>query len=152
MPVFTASQIVRSDINTCWDFFSDPANLTLITPPEMNFVIRFPNPVPKMYEGMIIQYSVSPLFNIPMEWITEISHIAEPFYFVDNQIKGPYALWHHQHFFEEVQDGVKISDIVTYSLPFGILGRAIAGNFVKRKVEGIFEHRRRAIEKVMSYE
>jgi ligand-binding SRPBCC domain-containing protein len=81
-----------------------------------------------------------------MEWITEISHVSKPNYFVDKQAKGPYKLWHHQHFFEEVEGGVKITDIVTYSLPMGYLGRLIAGKFIHRQITGIFEHRRKVID------
>lgn len=150
MPVFQTTQLIKTDINSCWRFFSDPANLANITPPAMKFIIKHPDPVPEMYEGMIIKYKVSPLFNIPVEWITEISHVSRPHYFVDNQLKGPYKVWHHQHFFEETVEGVKITDIVTYSLPLGFLGKLIAGRLVRKKVEGIFEYRRRIIESVFA--
>lgn len=152
MPVFQTTQVVKTDINKCWTFFSDPANLANITPPAMNFIIRFPDPVPEMYQGMIISYKVSPLLNIPVEWITEISHVSKPHYFVDKQLKGPYKLWHHQHFFEETGEGVKITDIVTYSLPLGFIGNLFAGRMVKKKVEGIFEYRRKIIERLFNKE
>lgn len=146
MPVFTSTQFVKTDIEKCWSFFSDPSNLSVITPSEMNFRIRFPKPMPEMYPGMIIQYKVSPLLNIPMEWITEISHVSKPHYFVDLQLKGPYNLWHHQHLFEEVEGGVKMTDIVTYQLPLGGLGEFLAGWFVHRKVAAIFEYRSKVID------
>ncbi len=98
MPVFQTTQIVNTTIGACWDFFSDPANLSVITPPDMNFRIIFPDPMPAMYEGLVIRYTVSPLFGIPMEWITEITHVKDKTYFVDNQLKGPFKLWHHQHY------------------------------------------------------
>jgi ligand-binding SRPBCC domain-containing protein len=148
MPVFQTTQIIKADINKCWSFFSDPANLANITPPAMKFIIKHPHPVPEMYQGMIIKYKVSPLFNIPIEWITEITEVSKPDYFVDNQLKGPYKVWHHQHFFEETEGGVKITDIVTYSLPFGFIGNLLAGRLVRKKVEGIFEYRSKIIESV----
>lgn len=146
MPVFQVTQMVKTDINRCWDFFSNPGNLEYITPPEMNFKILFPNPMPAMYPGMIIRYLVSPLFKIRMEWITEITHVKEPNYFIDLQLKGPYTIWHHQHHFEVVGNEVKMTDIVTYSLPFGKLGELVAGAMVRKKIETIFEHRKRVIE------
>ncbi len=145
MPVFQTTQVIKSDISRCWSFFSDPANLANITPPSMKFIIKYPNPVPEMYQGMIIKYTVSPLFKMPVEWITEITEVSKPNYFVDNQVKGPYRVWHHQHFFEEVEEGVKITDIVTYKLPLGFFGDLFAGWLVRKKIEGIFEYRRNAI-------
>jgi len=148
MPIFKTTQFIKTDLESCWKFFSDPANLAEITPPVMNFRIQFPQPVPDMYQGMIIRYKVSPLFNIPMEWITEISHVSKPYYFVDNQLKGPYKVWHHQHFFEETEDGVIITDIVTYVLPAGFLGSLFAGNLVKKRIQEIFDYRKEIIESV----
>lgn len=112
----------------------------------MNFRILFPSPMPAMYPGIIIQYKVSPLLNIPMEWITEISHVSKPAYFVDLQLKGPYRLWHHQHLFEKVEGGIQMTDIVTYELPFGKFGEFLAGRFVHKKVAGIFEYRSKVID------
>jgi len=146
MPVFTSTQFVKTDIDTCWSFFSDPRNLSVITPKSMNFRILFPSPMPAMYPGIIIQYKVSPLLNIPMEWITEISHVSKPAYFVDLQLKGPYRLWHHQHLFEKVEGGIQMTDIVTYELPFGKFGEFLAGRFVHKKVAGIFEYRSKVID------
>lgn len=150
MPVFKTSQLVKATAAECWNFFSNPVNLSKITPPEMNFRILFPVPVPEMYQGMIIQYKVSPLFNLPMEWITEISHVEKFRYFVDNQLHGPYKLWHHQHLFEETDAGILMTDIVTYKLPFGMPGAWIAGKFVAKKVEEIFNYRQRVIEEVFN--
>ncbi len=148
MPIFKTTQFIKTDLDSCWKFFSDPSNLANITPPSMNFRIKFPQPVPDMYQGMIIRYKVSPLLSIPVEWITEISHVSKPYYFVDYQMKGPYKVWHHQHFFEEVEGGIQITDVVTYILPMGILGSLIAGRLVKKKIEGIFDYRKKIIERV----
>lgn len=150
MAVFQASQIIKTDIDTCWEFFSNPANLSRITPPEMKFIITFPKPVPVMYQGMIIKYKVSPLFNLPVEWITEISHVTKPHYFVDTQLKGPYKIWHHQHFFESTHEGIKVTDIVNYDLPFGLLGKLLAGRIVRKKVQSIFNYRKDVIEREFS--
>ncbi|MDY0101333.1 MAG: SRPBCC family protein [Lentimicrobium sp.] len=147
MPVFKTNQLVKIDIERCWEFFSDPKNLVYITPPEMNFKILFPDPMPSMYPGMIISYRISPLIKIRMEWITEITHISKPHYFIDNQLKGPYSLWHHQHHFEVVPEGVMMTDTVTYTLPMGKIGQLIAGWFIRKKIISIFEHRRNVIDK-----
>lgn len=146
MPVFTSTQFVNTDIEKCWSFFSDPSNLSVITPPAMNFRILFPKPMSEMYPGMIIQYKVSPLMNIPMEWVTEITQVKRPYYFVDLQLSGPYKLWHHQHLFEQVEGGIKMTDIVTYQLPFGKFGEFLAGWFVHKKVTEIFEYRSKVID------
>ncbi len=146
MPVFKTTQLVKTDINRCWEFFSDPENLAYITPPEMDFKILFPKPMPSMYPGMIISYLVSPLLKVRMEWITEITHVSKPHYFVDLQLKGPYSLWHHQHHFEVVPEGIKMTDIVTYTLPMGKIGELIAGWFIRRKIHSIFEYRQKVID------
>lgn len=147
MPVFQTSQIIKTDLETCWEFFSNPANLARITPPDMNFIITFPQPVPDMYQGMIIKYRVSPLFKIPVEWITEISHVNKPHYFVDKQLKGPYSIWHHQHFFEQTNNGVKVIDIVNYSLPMALLTDLFVGSIIRKKVESIFSYRSQVIDR-----
>ena len=141
MPVFKTSQLVRTDVLTCWNFFSDPSNLARITPPEMGFRILFPQPVPAMYPGMIIRYTVRPFPMFPVTWITEITQVDRLRYFIDNQVSGPYRLWHHQHIFEEVPEGVMMTDIVNYELPMGRLGSALAGKLVRQKIGKIFEYR-----------
>lgn len=147
MPVFQATQLVKASIEDCWDFFSSPSNLSVITPPDMNFRIQFPEPMPAMYQGLIIRYTVSPLLGIPLEWITEITHVKDHDYFVDNQLKGPFKLWHHQHFFKETSEGTLMRDVVNYELPLGILGGILGGSIVKKRVQGIFDFRKSVIEK-----
>ena len=115
-------QLVKTDMATCWDFFSSPGNLQKITPKYMGFDVLTEVPE-KMYEGLMIEYRVRPLLGIPMNWITEITHVKEHQFFVDEQRKGPYRIWHHEHHFETVDNGVLMSDIVSYELPFGILGK-----------------------------
>jgi ligand-binding SRPBCC domain-containing protein len=96
---------------------------------------------PKMYAGQIIKYIVTPVFGIPTGWVTEITHVVDQEYFVDEQRFGPYALWHHKHFIKEIPGGVEMIDIVDYKLPFGLLGRIAHPLLVKGKLNEIFEYR-----------
>lgn len=128
------------DIDTAWRFFSDPRNLPVITPPSLKFKLITEN-VPTMYAGQMLTYSVRPLFNIPLRWVSEITHVKAPYFFVDEQRYGPYRLWHHQHHFRETESGVEIEDIVDYILPFSFLG-ALAHRFVvANKLNEIFNYR-----------
>ncbi len=99
-----------------------------------------------MYAGQVITYKVKPLLRIPMFWMTEITHVEEAKYFVDEQRFGPYALWHHQHHFKEVQGGVEMLDIIHYKLPFGPLGSLVNFLFVRKQLKGIFDYRFRYLE------
>lgn len=94
-----------------------------------------------MYPGIIIAYSVRPVLGIPLSWVTEITHIQEPHYFVDEQRFGPYSLWHHKHFFTEIPGGVEMTDEVHYVIPFGFLGRLMHALFIRKQLEGIFAFR-----------
>ena len=140
------TQIIPISIEEAWDFFSDPKNLSTITPDEMNFVIKTEVPE-KVHSGLIIKYKVSPLMNIPTTWVTEIKNVEAPHFFVDEQRFGPYAMWHHQHHFKEVEGGVEIMDEVNYKLPFGFLGK-IMGGFVWKKVNSIFDYRQKKLEEL----
>ncbi len=100
----------------------------------------------KMYEGLMIEYTVKPLLGIPINWVTEIKTVKELEFFVDEQRKGPYNLWHHEHHFKEVKDGIQMTDIVSYDLPFGILGRLMHPILVRKKLEEIFDYRFKAVE------
>jgi ligand-binding SRPBCC domain-containing protein len=98
---------------------------------------------------MIITYTVRPLFNIPQTWVTEITHVNEPFYFVDEQRFGPYKFWHHQHIFSATEDGmILMEDLVSYVIPFGFLGRIINCFIVSKKIKVIFEYRKAVLEKM----
>lgn len=139
-------QFVPLNIKEAWDFFSRPENLKKITPPYMGFDITSEVPESGMYPGMIITYKVKPLLNIPLNWMTEITHVKEPYYFVDNQKKGPFAIWHHQHHFREVPDGVVMKDIIYFAAPFGILGLPAEKLIIRKQVEGIFDYRYEVLE------
>jgi len=137
-------QLLPIDLPTAWEFFSDPRNLSRITPPDMRFTI-LSGAERRMYAGQIIQYFVSPFPWLRLRWVTEISHVVPGSHFVDEQRFGPYALWHHKHFFEEVPGGVLMTDIVDYKLPMGFLGRLLHPIMVKPRVQGIFDYRRQVL-------
>ena len=127
-----------------WDFLSDPKNLKTITPDYMGFNI-LSGADRKMFPGQIIQYIVTPVAGIPTKWVTEITHVKEGEYFVDEQRFGPYALWHHKHFIESIPGGVCMEDIVDYKLPFGVLGQLVHPILVKPKLKEIFEYRKQKL-------
>lgn len=139
------AQKIPATLHEVWDFISSPSNLKYITPPYMEFKVTSNNNDKKMYEGMIITYIVKPLLHIPINWMTEITHVKENAYFVDEQRMGPYKLWHHQHILEEIDGGVLMKDIVTYIPPFGFLGTIANALFIKNQLQHIFEYRRSAI-------
>ncbi len=124
-----------------WSFLSDPKNLKVITPDFMGFDI-ISGAERSMYPGQIIQYSVSPLWGIKTKWITEITHIVEGSYFVDEQRFGPYAFWHHKHFLTEIKGGVRMDDVLHYKLPYGFLGSLAHPLLVRPKLKQIFEYRK----------
>lgn len=128
------------DIERAWNFLSDPSNLKEITPPYMGFDI-VSDIGSEMYAGQIIGYKVSPMFGLKLNWVTEISHVDEPNYFVDEQRFGPYALWHHKHFLKEISEGVEMTDIVHYKLPFSIIANGLHNTLVKPKLMEIFNYR-----------
>ena len=111
-------QTLPINLQEAWDFFSSPSNLSKITPDNLGFKI-LGNAPEKMYPGLFIHYRVSPLLGIPMKWTTEITQVEYQKYFVDEQRVGPYAIWHHEHFFEETKDGVLMKDHIHYKLPLG---------------------------------
>lgn len=123
-----------------WDFLSDPKNLKTITPDYMGFDI-LSGADKKMFAGQIIQYRVSPIWGISTQWVTEITHVKEREFFVDEQRFGPYSLWHHKHFIKAIPGGVSMEDIVDYKLPLGVLGRMIHPFLVKPKLKEIFNYR-----------
>jgi len=127
-------------MDEAWDFLSDPKNLKTITPDYMGFNI-LSGADRTMYPGQIIQYIVTPVAGIPTKWVTEITHVKEGEYFVDEQRFGPYALWHHKHFIRPIENGVEMEDIVDYKLPMGTLGRLAHPILVKPKLKEIFDYR-----------
>ncbi len=127
-----------------WDFLSNPANLKTITPDHMGFHI-LSGADRLMFAGQIIQYKVSPMPGYSTKWVTEITHVKEGEYFVDEQRFGPYALWHHKHFITPIEGGVMLEDIIDYKIPFGIMGQMAHSLFVKNKLKEIFKYREHAL-------
>ncbi len=148
MPIYRldASQTLSTDLETAWNFFSDPRNLSVITPPEMRFEITG-DPPADVHAGLIITYRLTPLPILPLRvsWATEITQVDAPHFFADDQIAGPYALWRHVHRFREVDGGVLASDQVHWSLPFDPLSSPIAQLAVIPQLRRIFRYRARTL-------
>jgi ligand-binding SRPBCC domain-containing protein len=143
-------QFIKADLDTVWEFFSTPVNLAQITPAHMSFITLNQTGGEKMYEGQMISYKVSPFPLVRLRWTTEIRKAVEKKYFIDNQRLGPFSLWYHQHFFEVKDGGVEMTDEVAYALPMGWLGQIANSLFVATEVKGIFEFRRKAVEKIFN--
>jgi ligand-binding SRPBCC domain-containing protein len=140
-------QTIPISLQEAWSFFSRPGNLKDITPSNMDFNIRSKHHGDKMYAGQIIEYTVKPVLGIPLYWMTEITHVVEDQYFIDEQRFGPYTLWHHQHHFKEVPNGVEMTDIVHYKIPFWFLGDIANTLFVKGQLKKIFDFRFMIVER-----
>ncbi len=141
------TQKLPVSINEIWDFISAPGNLKEITPKQMGFIVTSNTGEGKMYPGMIITYKVSPLFGLKLNWMTEITHVKDLEYFVDEQRLGPYTMWHHQHKIESIEGGVLMTDIVTYQPPFGVLGAIANSLLIRNRLQQIFDFRTVALEK-----
>jgi ligand-binding SRPBCC domain-containing protein len=139
-------QFIPEKIEKVWDFFSSPKNLKDITPPHLRFHILSDNE-DKMYAGQIVEYIVKPLLGIPLYWMTEITHIEPMKYFIDEQRFGPYSFWHHQHHFKEVHNGIEMTDIVHYKIPFWFLGDVANSLIVKNQLKKIFDFRKEVTDK-----
>jgi len=143
-------QQLNCDIETAWKFFSSANNLSKITPKDMNFIVRTQLENDEIYKGMIIDYYVSPLLGIKMDWQTEITQVNHHQNFTDFQNKGPYKLWNHFHEFIPNEKGVLIKDTVDYELPMGFLGEIAHKLFVKSKLEHIFSYRFNILEEMFN--
>jgi ligand-binding SRPBCC domain-containing protein len=129
----------------CWSFFSDPRNLPKITPPTLRFRVRTELPA-KIYPGLMIEYTVAPVLGLPIRWLTEIVHVDEPRYFVDEQRIGPYRLWHHEHFFAAVDEQrTEVRDVVHYVPPFGPFGAVLNTALIQPQLRRIFDYRERQL-------
>ncbi|MDI9311152.1 MAG: SRPBCC family protein [Limnohabitans sp.] len=135
-----SKQKLPISLDEAWNFFSNPKNLNTITPDSMKFT-TLSGDEKAMFQGQIIHYKISPFPLITMEWVTEITHMEDKKYFVDEQRFGPYTFWHHKHFFTEIDGGVFMKDIVHYKVPFGIIGQLFHPIIVKPKLDEIFKFR-----------
>lgn len=149
MKIYTLhkKQNLPINVDEAWKFLSSPKNLKTITPDYMGFNILSGADRP-MYPGQIIQYIVTPVLGIKTKWVTEITHVKDKKYFVDEQRFGPYALWHHKHFINEIDGGVEMEDIIDYKVPFGLLGQLVHPIIVKPKLEEIFNYRTKKLEEL----
>ena len=146
--VLERKQLLPITLDEAWAFFSDPANLARITPPAMAFRMTS-QPQDSTYAGQIISYTIRPLFGIAMDWVTEITHVDRPFFFVDEQRFGPYRFWHHQHRFTRVDGGVEMHDLVHYLLPhmqFTLLANRL---IVAPRLRKIFDFRCQALQEIL---
>lgn len=140
-------QIINSDINTVWKFFSNPENLNEITPPDMNFEIISKNLPLEIYPGLIIEYKIKPFKGYKIHWITEIKNVIPQKLFIDEQIFGPYKFWHHIHLFEEISlNKTKMIDLVYYRLPFSVIGEIVHLILIRKRLIEIFDYRYKTIE------
>ena len=149
---FKTEQFLAIDIDQAWDFFSSAKNLSRITPPEMGFNILTQLEDKEIYEGMKIDYTVKPLWGIPVHWQTEICKVYRKKKFTDKQLKGPYRLWEHTHTFSTVHGGVWMTDEINYQLPFGFIGVLFHSLVVRKKIEHIFTYRKQVLEKIFPHQ
>lgn len=140
--------LIPAPLEKVWDFFSNPQNLRLLTPDYMNFHILKCPETEEIFEGMRIEYKVSPLLHIPIKWVTKIQEVAVYQKFQDIQLSGPFALWEHTHTFEDRGHETFMTDEVKYRPPFGLLGRLANSLFVEKQLHGIFAHREKVIRDV----
>lgn len=146
--VLRTSQLIKADMPKVWDFFSSPLNLKVLTPDYMDFRVLYPDTLEKMHAGQIIEYKVKPVMRFPIHWVTEITHCEKNSVFVDEQRFGPYRLWHHQHHFQETSTGILMKDVVTYALPYGVIGNSLHSLFVKKQLDSIFDYRRKRVSHI----
>ncbi len=142
---FERVQLLNTTIDGAWEFISHPANLALITPPDLGFALASPLP-DRMYAGVIATYTVTPFGGLSIKWVTEITQVVAPHIFVDEQRFGPYRFWHHQHHFKQLDGGAEMHDIVHYMLPCDPFSRPLSG-IVARRLAYIFDYRHDVLEK-----
>ena len=142
-------QIIPRNILDVFNFFSKPENLSVITPSKMGFKILTPSPI-EMKEGALIDYTVK-IIGLPIRWTTLITKYDPPNLFIDQQLKGPYSMWHHTHNFKKLNDNeTLIEDIVIYSVPYSFIGGLIHSLYIKRDLEKIFSYRSKKIKEIFN--
>ena len=140
-------QLLSIGLEEAWDFFSSPKNLNRITPGDVHFKVL--NDVPeKMYPGTMIIYDISPFLNIHFNWVTEITVVKDKEYFVDEQRKGPYRIWHHEHHFKKTDCGVLMTDKLYYDIGKSVFGWLAGKFFVHKKVNAIFIYRNKKLKEI----
>jgi ligand-binding SRPBCC domain-containing protein len=101
-----------------------------------------------MYEGMLIRYKIKPMLNIPLDWVTEITKVVDKVYFIDEQRKGPYRIWHHEHHFKVVDGGVLMTDKLYYDIGMSFLGNIVGALWVDKQVQNIFTYRKTKLDEL----
>ena len=146
---FKKEQKISKSIIDVFDFFSKPENLSVITPNKMDFRILTPSPI-EMKEGTLIDYTVK-IMSFPIRWRTLITKYDPPNTFIDQQLKGPYSMWHHTHLFEKINDNeTLIKDIILYAVPFSFIGSITHSLYIKRDLENIFDYRSQEIKRIFN--
>jgi hypothetical protein len=143
-------QLVAAAPPEVFEFFSRARNLETLTPPWLRFEVLTPEPI-EMRQGTRIEYRLR-LHGVPLRWVSRIEEWHADRGFVDRQVRGPYRLWHHRHEFEAHEGGTRVRDIVHYSLPLGPFGEMAHTAFVRRDLAGVFEYRRRQIDRLAAAE
>lgn len=143
----TRRQIIPASLDQVWEYFSTPANLNEITPPDLHFEILFGGDE-DMYQGQLMAYKIQLLPFLKSSWLTEITQVRKPNYFADQQRLGPYRFWLHEHHFQIVEGGLEMRDRVTYQLPFGPLGDLVHALWVGPRLQGIFDFRARKVAEI----
>lgn len=141
------TQFIPVPPDEVWAFIASPSNLKNITPPEMRFEIVTPELPEEMYAGMMVEYRLYVLPALKISWLTEITHIEDKSYFVDEQRIGPYAIWHHEHRIVAYENGTMMTDLLSYKLPFGFFGHVLNKLFISKRIQDIFNYRRTAVER-----
>ena len=146
---FKKEQRISKSIIDVFDFFSKPENLSVITPNKMDFKILTPSPI-EMKEGTLIDYTVK-IMSFPIRWRTLITKYDPPNMFIDQQLKGPYSMWHHTHLFEKINDNeTLIKDVILYAVPFSFIGSITHSLYIKRDLENIFDYRSQEIKRIFN--
>ncbi len=130
-----------------WKFFSDASNLMILTHPKMKMTMESENGLTPIFEGKILKIKIK-LFGIfPSFFLSEITELQAPDFFIDTQLKGPFAYWQHKHLLTEIDGGTKITDEVTFKFPLGFMGVAAYHLFGKEYLKGVFDYRKIVLEK-----
>ena len=142
-------QKIPIPVKEAWDFFSKPSNLQVITPESFQFKILSNLDDRPIYEGQVIDYTVRPLFRIKMRWTTLITKVEQEVMFIDEQKRGPYRSWKHQHLFKPVKGGTEMTDIVQYEVPGSFAGDLVNALLIKSNIQNLFNYRHSKILTLM---
>lgn len=146
MHLLERTQFIPASPDRVWAYFSAPENLNALTPPDLQFeILGSPG---RMFAGQLIAYRIRVAPGLRVNWLTEIRHVREGVFFVDEQRAGPYRFWYHEHHFTAVAGGVHMTDRVTYALRGGPVGTLIHTLWVQRTLRRIFDYRQAAVARL----